>query len=192
MKNLTVKRGLLSSAPRHFSRLDRRQAERGEMRQLKRVSIGLLALTVAFTVASAAYAGGNGAQTSTTLEKNVTQGPSPAINPCTGVPGTLTVTFNLVIHMTTSDNHSGFNGTVTGSALFVPDDPSQPTYTGHFTNVLNAHPNEDNLQNATAHFTSDIEAVGSDGSHLKFHGSGHTTINANGEITTQFDNFFCG
>jgi hypothetical protein len=151
---------------------------------------GLLAIATALTVAaSTALADGNGAQTF----KDVTPPPMSTKNPCNpAVTGTLTVTFNLVIHMTTSDNHSGFNGTATGTAVFVPDDPSQPTYTGHFTNVLNAHPNEQNLQNATAHFTSDIEAVGSDGSHLKFHANGHTTLNANGEITAQFDNFFCG
>ena len=159
---------------------------------IKRLSIGLLAVTAAFTVASAALAGGNGAQTFTQVDKNVTQGPSPAGNPCTGVPGNLTVTFNDIFHVTISDTHSGFNGTVTGSALFVPDDPSQPTYTGQFTNVLAGFPNEDNLQSATAHFASNIEALGSDGSHLKFHGNGHVTLDANGVVTVSFENFFCG
>jgi hypothetical protein len=155
----------------------------------------LLCLLVVATLATAAFAttalaDGNGAQTFTHVDKNVVQ-VMPASNPCTGVPGTLTVTFNDIFHVTISDTGFHFGGTITGSALFVPDDPSQPTYTGQFTNVLNAHPNEENLQNAVAFFTSDIEALGSDGSHLKFHGNGHTTLNANGVITAQFDNFFC-
>src|SRR5262249_36429060 len=134
MKNLAVKR-VPASAPGRITRLERRQAERREMRLFKRLSIGLIALAVVFTVAaSAALAGGNGAQTFTQVLKNIVQ-LGPADNPCTGDPGTLTTTSNSIFHVTT--NATGGEEatlTVTGSALLVPDDPSLPTYTGQFVN----------------------------------------------------------
>lgn len=150
----------------------------------------LLGMTLAAMAlpAAAALADGNGAQTFTQVDKNVVQS-GPAANPCTGDPGTLTTTLNDVFHTTINKNGSWFTGTLTGSVLFVPDDPSLPTYTGHVTNWFG---DENNLQNGVEHFTSNIEALGSDGSHLKFHGNGVTTLNANGVVTVSFANFFCG
>jgi hypothetical protein len=52
---------------------------------------------------------------------------------CTGEPGTTTVTFNIVVH-TTEQGPGIFhdNQTLTGTFTFVPDDPSEPSYSGHF------------------------------------------------------------
>src|SRR5512132_2511194 len=55
-------------------------------------------------------------------------------NPCTGAGTTVTLTFKGVMHLTTLEN-----GTVhvtmmdVGTITVVPDDPNQPTYSGHFT-----------------------------------------------------------
>jgi hypothetical protein len=140
-----------------------------------------------FTVAaSAALPDGNGAQTFTQVDHNVVQS-GPDHTPCTGDPGTLTTTLNDVFHLTINNTGSWFHGTLTGSVLFVPDDPGLPTYSGQVTNTFG---NETNLQNGVFHFASNIEALGSDGSHVPFHGNGVVTLNANGVVTVSFQNFF--
>src|SRR5215475_2552075 len=56
------------------------------------------------------------------------------LNLCSGAPGTLTIVFSGVIHTTDlGDGTARTNGTMTGTVTFVPDDPSQPSYTGHLT-----------------------------------------------------------
>jgi hypothetical protein len=58
----------------------------------------------------------------------------PDVNPCTGVTGTTTDTFKGVTHVTElPDGSFHETTTVTDSFTFVPDDPSQPTYTGKST-----------------------------------------------------------
>jgi hypothetical protein len=153
------------------------------------ICVSLVAALGLATFASTASAQANGAQTFTQVDKNVVQ-VMPTSNPCTGVPGTLTVTFNDIFHLTVNET-GGEEATlaITGSALFVPDDPSQPTYTGQFT-LFFGH--EINLQNEVERKTSNIEAVGSDGSHLNFHENADVTKNANGVVTVSFDKLFCG
>jgi hypothetical protein len=87
-------------------------------------------LLVSITMISAA---GAGAVTYTQTFHNATDS-FPAANPCTGAPSTATLTYNGVMHYTV--NKAGdvwATGTQTGSFVLVPDDPTQPTYTGHFT-----------------------------------------------------------
>ena len=152
----------------------------------------LLGVTLAALAAlpAAALADGNGAQTSTQTFQNVVQS-GPDQSPCTGDPGTLTTNLNGVFHLTINSSGSWFHGTLTGSLLFVPDDSSLPTYSGQVTNTFG---NETNLQNGVFQFASNIEALGSDGSHLQFHGNGVVTLNANGIVTVSFsfENFVCG
>ena len=71
----------------------------------------------------------------------------------------------------------------------MPVDSSQPTYRGHFTNWFG---DENNKQNGVEHSTFNVNAWGSDGSHLLFHDNAHATMNANGVITVSFDHAFCG
>src|SRR5215470_1709944 len=55
-------------------------------------------------------------------------------NLCSAVPGTLTIVFSGVIHTTDlGDGTLRITGTTTGTVTFVPDDPGQPSYTGHLT-----------------------------------------------------------
>jgi hypothetical protein len=152
--------------------------------------VGLLATATAVlaVAASAAFADGNGAQTFTQLQKDIVQS-GPAGNPCTGDPGTLTTISSSIFHVT-ANAAGGEEATLTveGKAQFVPDDPNLPAYTGQFVNFFG---HDINLQNEVEQFTSNIEAVGSDGSHLKFHGNGVVTLNANGVVSVHFTNFFC-
>jgi len=72
----------------------------------------------------------------------------------------------------------------------VPVDPSQPSYTGHFTTWFG---DENNKQNEVEHSTFNVHhGVGSDGSILRAHDNAQATMNANGVITVSFDKFRCG
>ena len=73
------------------------------------------------------------AQTVTIKFKNTTE-TFPDVNPCTGDPGTLTLTYNGVLHMTqdaTGGTHT--TGTLTGTFSFDATDPALPDYSGRFT-----------------------------------------------------------
>jgi hypothetical protein len=159
-------------------------------RRLWQPTVGLVALVLGLTLAaSTAAAGGNGAQTFTQVDKNVVEVDPGNVNPCNGDVGTLRLTYNDVFHSTINKTGSWFTGTLTGSLSFVPDDSSRPSYAGHFTNWFG---DENNLQNGVEHSTFNVEATGSDGSHLKFHDNSQATMNANGVITVSFDHMFCG
>jgi hypothetical protein len=160
-------------------------------------TLKLAALTgaagVLLAFAAVASAGGNGAQTFTQIDKNVVQvmppGPDSS-NPCTGDLGTLTLTFNDVFHGTSLANGtSWFTGTITGTLVFVPVEPARPTYTGHFTQWFG---DENNLRNDVEPSTFNVNATGSDGSHLVFHENDQAATNANGVVTVSFQHVICG
>lgn len=134
------------------------------------------------------HAAGAGAITFTQHDHNLTTTQSGS-NPCSGVPGTLTTTVNDVFHVTMLANGTSW-GTFTaeGSFSFVPTDPTQPTYTGHFQDWGNFN---QNLQNSTSTFTSNIHGTGSDGSTIAFHENGHFSVSASG-VTLTFDDVRCG
>jgi hypothetical protein len=162
------------------------------MRLLKLAA--LVAVTGALLVfAGSASAGGNGAQTFTQVDKNVVEvmppGPDSA-QPCSGALGTLTLTYNDVFHGTSLANGtSWFTGTLTGTLLFIPVDSSNPTYTGHFTQWFG---DENNLKNDVEPSTFNVNATGSDGSHLLHHENDQAAMNANGVVTVSFQHAFCG
>ena len=148
--------------------------------------LGLLVLG-----ASTALADGNGSTTFTqTFHNAVDTMPSP--NPCSGVPGTVTLTYNGVIHYTVN-KAGGFwiTGNQTGDFSFVPDVAGQPSYTGTFHNWFGE---SDNRQNNVNHFTFQVRGIGSDGSALNFHETEHvsTNANANGAVVVSFDKMTCG
>jgi hypothetical protein len=106
-------------------------------------------------------------------------------NLCTGAPGTLTIVFSGVIHTTElEDGTVHVTGTTTGTVTFVPDDPSQPSFTGHLTERFG---NNVNASNATMTIANNIVLHGSDGSLGKQHILVHLTVNANGTVTTSID-----
>jgi hypothetical protein len=113
----------------------------------------------------------------------------PTSNPCTGVPGTVTVTFNGVVHATmdTTTGTGHMTETMTGDFVFVPDDPTQPTFTGHFTSWDGEN---QNIQNFTATATFNLHGTGSDGSRLQAHMLAHISVSATG-ITIEFFKTTC-
>jgi hypothetical protein len=152
----------------------------------------LLVAAVALAVASPASPAGAGAVTYLKTFQNVTEVSTDA-NPCTGDPGTLTLTYNGAFHATefTSGIGAGMfwaTGTLTGTFSFVPFDSSKPTYSGRFTTWFG---DNDNLRNGTETETLRVRGIGSDGSVLSFHGVAHMTVTATG-ITFSFDKPSCG
>jgi len=146
----------------------------------------VLALQLIATLPAAAA--GQGATTFTQTFHNATDS-FAAANPCTGAPGTVTLTYNGVLHFTV--NKAGnlwATGTQTGDFLLVPDDPLQPTYTGHFTAWFGV---SDNLQNGVDHSIFTIHGTGSDGSTLQFHDTMHLSMSASGAVVS-FDKPSCG
>jgi hypothetical protein len=107
------------------------------------------------------------------------------VNPCSGAPGTLTFDFRGVVHITTLDNGTFHEtSTFTGTFTFVPDDPSQPTYTGHATFWFGQNVNSKSF---TTTFTGNIVLRGSDGSRITNHALFHLTVNANGTVTSSIE-----
>ena len=102
-------------------------------------------------------------------------------NLCSGAPGTLTIVFSGVVHTTArGDGTLQMTGTTTGPVTFVPDDPSQPSYTGHLTERFGGDVN-------TITIADNIVLHGSDGSLGKLHILFHLTENANGTVTASID-----
>jgi len=101
------------------------------------------------------------------------------VNPCTGEPIEVTVTYNGVFHITVGPN--GVHGTFTQAGTFtaVPFDASDPTFTGHFAiwGGFNLNPN-----NEADTFTFELRGVGTDGSVLNFHAVEHFSTNADGIV----------
>jgi hypothetical protein len=140
----------------------------------------LLALLIALLTPMAAFAQAE----TTTVHFSGTES-SADVNPCTGAPGTATETLHGVSHLTELPNGTAHAATtVTGTFTFVPDDPSQPTYTGHatFRNGENL-----NSKTITATFTGHVNVRGSDGSQITDHFVAHVTINANWTAAVEFE-----
>ena len=117
----------------------------------------------------------------------------PNTNPCTGVPGILTITYNGVAHGTVLTSGVGagtgwFTFTATGSFIFTPTDPSQPTFTGKFT-VWDGQ--SININNFAATSILVVHGTGSDGSSLTFHSVMHFSVSASG-VVISFDKPTCG
>ena len=116
---------------------------------------------------------------------------SSSTNPCTGLPGTQTVTYHLVTQ-TNIDASGGFHYMLNenGTVSFVPVDPTQPTFSGrfHITNNVNGP-----AQTLGYEFTYIETAHGqfSNGTPGSVQIHEHTTVNANGDTTVFFDNLTC-
>lgn len=153
-------------------------------------AMALFALTIATAPASAAA--GAGAVSFTQNFHNATEVDSD-VNPCTGASGTVTLTYNGVFHVTVLTSGQGAGtawatGTLTGDFSFVPDDASQPSFTGHFTTWFG---DNNNLRNGTETATFSLHGTGSDGSSLRFHDVAHMSVSATG-VTISFDKASCG
>jgi hypothetical protein len=109
-------------------------------------------------------------------------------NPCTGAAITsFDAEGNVVDHVTYFLEQGQMTEvwatfTETGKATFT--DADQVTYTGHFTGWGNFNLNERNSNQA---FTLSFRATGSDGSSMVAHEVTVFSLNANGQVTVDFD-----
>lgn len=162
---------------------------------MKRLIATLAALGSVFLMALPAQAQGAGAISVTQTFHNAVQTFVPpdqnAVQPCTGVPGTLTITFNGVAHSTVLTSGAGagtgwFTFTATGTFIFVGSDGVN--FSGRFTAWDGANVN---LKNFAATAIIVIHGTGTDGSSLTFHDVAHFSVSASG-MTLSFEKPTCG
>ncbi len=156
------------------------------------LTLCLTTLTLLTLSTGIALGDGAGAVSVTQTFHNTVQ-TMPVTNPCTGANGTVTTTYNGVAHATflTSGIGAGtgwITFTLTGTFVLTPDDPSQPTFTGHVT-VWDG--GSFNLNNFATTMIFIIHATGSDGSTLTFHQVAHVSVSASG-IFLSFNKPTCG
>lgn len=149
------------------------------------LSILLLALVAfAFSTSTITHAQGpcaaqgNGSQTCTVTFKDEVMafhiGPPPS---CL-IAGTVTQTFNGVIHITINKAGDVWDtGTMTGPFVLVPDNPSIPTYTGHLTSWFGDSVNN---QNAVSHFTINAHGTAPNAPAFDYHETFHFSTSASG------------
>jgi hypothetical protein len=155
-----------------------------------RIRTGALAILTAAIVAvlsaASASAAGAGAVSVTEHIHNQVIFSNPDVNPCTGAPGIVTGTAtNGVLHETTLANGTAHvTMTAQGTITFVPDNPADPSFSGHFATWFG-----DNVNANNGASTSTFNAVlsGTDGSRVGVHDVFHLSTNANG-VTLEFDN----
>jgi hypothetical protein len=108
-------------------------------------------------------------------------------NPCSGAPGTLTIVLSGVRQTTDlGDGTVHQIETTTGTVTFVPDDPTQASFSGHLAGSSTRNTNPGNAIETNA---ENVIVQGSDGSVGKQHILIHTTVNANGTVTSSIDIF---
>jgi hypothetical protein len=139
-----------------------------------------LMLSTALLAPTAAFA----TQTQT-MHFGVTDSRLEQLNPCSGGLGTLAIVLSGVIHTTDlGDGTVQMTVTTTGTVTFVPDDPSQASFSGHLagssSEIVSA-------RNATTTNAENVIVHGSDGSLGKQHILSHVTVNANGTVTSSID-----
>ena len=103
----------------------------------------------------------------------------PFEGPCGGAPGMVSVEFNDMFHVTGfEDGHYTVVGNQTGTFEFEPQDPNEPSSSGHYRNGFK----DVGVQNGLS-FSSSFVVNGKfdDGSKLKFQVK-QTFVVANGEI----------
>jgi hypothetical protein len=130
-------------------------------------ALTVLPVILALAVAAPAAAAGGAVTINASLagQSSVEPG-SPT---CAGGTATNTFTFKTGHYHETDRPDGTVHATLTvnGDFLQVPDDPSQPTYTGHFTFWDGDNLNR-NVQNSP-NFTTNIQVTGSDGSAEHIH-----------------------
>jgi hypothetical protein len=146
--------------------------------------IGVATVAVGLVAGPAfAAAGGTGHTVTMTEQQHGTFTDDGATNPCTGAPGVATFDGNMVEHVTffPDGDEVWATFTETGKVTVTWDGV---TYTGHATAWGNFNMNEQNSNNT---FTLSLRLFAPDGSSVIGHDVAHFALNANGEITVNFD-----
>jgi len=110
------------------------------------------------------------------------------VNPCTGDPVIVTITYNGVFHFTADAAGGGhFTGTAAGTFEVIPLDPSLPTYAGHFAQWMGA-----NFSSNSDGFwvTFNLKGTGSDGSTLSVNAVAQIHF-SNGVLHVAFEKLNC-
>jgi hypothetical protein len=161
--------------------------------------VALVAALVIPLTAPAAHA----TETQTYNLKNVVESFTDTV-PCREDAGLydITITYNLVIHETAeaidlADPDDPFDdiltppfhitGTLTGTVEAFPQESSQPSFAGHFTQWFGFNSNR---STAAGTFTFTVIARGSDGSRVTFHETAHFSVTPNGQVL-EFDKPRC-
>ena len=152
----------------------------------RRAVASLAIVAVLAFAAPSAFAGGNGAFTNTQHLHNV-----PLTFPvgvlCGAPAGVITGTFNEVMHVTVN-NAGDVWVTVTqeGWFTFVANDPTMPTFAGHFAVWFGLSSNN---RNSVMHDTFNIRATATDGSGatLEVHAVDHVSVSASGQVNLFMD-----
>ncbi len=98
--------------------------------------------------------------------------------------GVITTIYNGVIHQT-NDSGGGFHYTFTaaGDFTYVQNDPTRPTYTGHFAQWFGVNVMVDSSGVIEAGATFSVHGTGTDGSIIGFKAVSHMTILPDGTVT---------
>jgi hypothetical protein len=109
------------------------------------------------------------------------------LNPCTGGTNTLSYAYQGVLHIIELDSglfHS--NESTTSTWTLLPDDPTQPSYTGQ---RVDSYAQTFRNFNGGWTFTDTLTIIlhGSDGSLLKWHGLRHVAATPDGTVTSDID-----
>jgi hypothetical protein len=110
---------------------------------------------------------------------------TPYPNPCSGIPSELRETWGGIVHDTfrASGDWMDVNA-IRGTISFVPDDPSQPSYSGRFTQVFGSV-NNHHTYGERGTFSGSL--TGTDGSTVRMREDVHVSVSATG-VTVEFDN----
>jgi len=157
------------------------------MRVFRILALLVSVVGLGFLSLSQAVAAG-GAVSVTTTEHGATDTFVDVV-PCGIDPAALydiTITYNEVDHSTFGPKSSHFTFTQTGTFVAVPQDPSLPTYTGHFTmwGGFNG-----NAQSASGTFTFSLHGTANDGSTITLNSVEHFNVTPGGvENSFSFEN----
>jgi hypothetical protein len=156
---------------------------RNAPRAASRAALAAAAVTAALALAGVAEAGGTHT-VSTTDNFHGTQSITD-VNPCTGNEIDLSMTTNMVEHVTYFPAGDEAWGTFTEEDNFTGvDQGTGVTYSGHATFWGGFNVNE---QNQTSTFTSMIRGTSSGGTTISYHEVGHITLLPDGRIAVSFD-----
>jgi hypothetical protein len=150
------------------------------------LALGLLVLSGVAAAPAVAAPGGTGHTVTVTTTTKSTN-PINDVNPCAPADPIVGVSQdNAVEHITYFPAGDEAWGTFTDAAkVTLTDQVTGVVYTGHATFWGNFNVNERNSNNT---FTATIALKGSDGSTIHVHETMHITLNANGDVTVNFDN----
>jgi hypothetical protein len=158
----------------------------------RRFSVTLGALLGAAVLATGASAAGNGPPITSTEISSFSESFSDEPFLCQDELYAQTVSGHALVHSTRFPDTGAvhFHEDVHGKVVAVPLDGTGPTYTGNFwfsdTESIRAVKGGDLLVEQDTDFNH-VVALGSDGSRVLFDFHAHFTVNANGEMSVDFD-----